>query len=103
MSWTKLEAGKFIKPRDEIWHASATENFAPSDCTSSSISEHSSSVCLVSPENDTGNADFYEQDVIDGVKDLVIKTDSMTEFQLESSEVMEDARTFESDEPTPFA
>ena len=46
----------------------------------------------MSHECDTGSTNICETDSIEEVKDLIIEEDSMTEFQLESSEVLEDYR-----------
>ena len=91
-----------VKPQGTFSHTSATEMNFLDDSKSINISQCSVPLDQVLSENDARKSEIFEPDVVDKVSDLLIKEGYMIEFQLESSEALEDVEAVDSDDECPL-
>ena len=102
MTYTKSNSDKLIKPQGVTSKITMPEIYDPKECETEKVSDFVSPTDLVEPQNDSGETDIHEDDNINEATDLVIEEDSPSDIQLESTEVLEDVGTIESDDDSAF-
>ena len=102
MTCTKSESDNLIKPRGVILKITIPEVYNPKDYELPNSTEYVSPTDVLNPENDSGSSDIHEDYLINVMTDLVIEEDSPAKVQLETTEVLEDVGTVESDDDSVF-
>ena len=99
MTCTKSETDSLMKPQEVISRISMPEIRNPENHHAEDVRELASPTDVVNPENDSGDDDVHEEDhdAILNDAELAIEDDS-PEFQLESTETLEDVGVIESDD-----